>query len=402
MAGYTYSAMDGNGHKVRGRMDASNVQDLEKRLARMDLDLIDCRAKAQGRFGFGSKRVSRRDLTSLCFQLQQLASAGVPLLEGLADIRDTAAEHPRLRAVVADLIESIESGKYLSQAMAQHPKLFDEVFVSLVHAGEQSGQLPIVFQHLTDALKWQDELISQTKQVITYPLVVGVVVLGVMYFLMTWLVPQLMPFLIEMGGVIPWYTRMLIAISKAFTDYGFIIVGAPVAVVAGVLSLARVCRPVRYTLDRFKLSLWLVGPVQRDIILSRFASFFALMYASGVTVLDGLKLAEKVMGNLAMEDGVDRAWTQISNGEKVSEAFAAVGMFPPLVVRMVRVGEATGQLDSALANVSYFYTREVRESIGRIQTLLPIIMTVLLGGMVALVMISVLGPIYDTISKLQM
>ena len=399
MAGYTYSAMDGSGRKVRGRMDANNLQDLEKRLDRMDLDLIDYRVKGEGRFGFGGKQVSRRDLISFCFQLQQLASAGVPLLEGLADIRDTA-EHPRLRTVVADLIESIESGKYLSEAMAQHPLLFDEVFVSLVRAGEQSGQLPTVFQHLTDALKWQDELISQTKQVVTYPLVVGVVVLGVMYFLMTWLVPQLVPFLINMGGVNPWYTHALIAVSKAFTDYGLFIIGVPAATVVGVLALSRVNRSVRYTLDRFKLNMWLVGPILRNIILSRFASFFALMYASGITVLDGLKLAEKVMGNLVMEDGVDRAWTQISNGEKISEAFAAVGMFPPLVVRMVRVGEATGQLDNALTNVSYFYTREVRESIDRVQTLLPVVMTVVLGGMIALVMVSVLGPIYDTISKM--
>lgn len=400
MAGYTYSAMDANGRRVRGRMDASNPQDLEMRLERMDLDLIDYRVKSEGRFGLGARQVSRRDLISFCFQLQQLASAGVPLLEGLSDIRDTA-EHPRLRTVVAELIESIESGKYLSEAMAQHPLLFDEVFTSLVRAGEQSGQLPTVFQHLTEALKWRDELISQTKQVVTYPLVVGVVVLGVMYFLMTWLVPQLLPFLIEMGGVIPWYTHMLIAISKAFTDYGLIIVGVPVALVIAVLSTARVYRPARYALDRFKLSMWLVGPILRNIILSRFASFFALMYASGITVLDGLKLAEKVMGNLVMEDGVDRAWTQISNGEKISDAFTAVGMFPPLVVRMVRVGEATGQLDNALTNVSYFYTREVRESIDRVQTLLPVIMTVVLGGLTGLVMVSVLGPIYDTISKLQ-
>jgi len=400
MAHFRYCAIDATGRRLRGRLQAANLRDLELRLARMDLDLIDFRIQGDGAFGRGGKSMSRRDLIHFCFQLQQLSAAGVPLLEGLADIRDTS-DQPRLRTVVADLIESIESGKVLSEAMGRHPALFDEVFVNLVRAGECSGQLPTVFAHLTQALKSQDELIAQSRRILTYPGLVALVVTSVTYFLATWLVPQLIPFIHEMGGVVPWYTRALIAGSRIILDYSLPIAGVPVVAVAGVLALARSSRSVRRALDRAKLSAWLVGPILRNLLLSRFASAFALMYASGITVLDGLRLIEKAMGNLVMEEGIERAWRRISNGERISDAFASEDLFPPLVLRMIRVGEATGQLDVALGNVSDFYTREVHEAIDRIQAVLPVIMTIVLGAMIGMVMLAVLGPLYDTIGGLQ-
>jgi len=159
---------------------------------------------------------------------------------------------------------------------------------------------------------------------------------------------------------------------------------------------------VRYQLDRFKLSLPVAGEIVRKIILSRFASIFALMYSSGITILDAIRSSEETAGNLVIQEGLKLAGERIREGKSVTAAFQEVGLFPPLVVRMLRVGESTGALDKALLNVSYFYNREVRESISKIQVMIEPALTVILGAILGWVMLSVLGPIYDVITKIKM
>jgi type IV pilus assembly protein PilC len=165
--------------------------------------------------------------------------------------------------------------------------------------------------------------------------------------------------------------------------------------------LARANPSVRYQLDRLKLALPVSGEILRKIILSRFASTFALMYASGITILDAIRSSEETAGNSVIQEGLKLAGQQIGEGKNVTAAFQEVGLFPPLVVRMLRVGESTGALDTALLNVSYFYSREVRESIAKIQVLIEPALTVFLGVILGWVMLSVLGPIYDVITKIK-
>jgi type IV pilus assembly protein PilC len=164
---------------------------------------------------------------------------------------------------------------------------------------------------------------------------------------------------------------------------------------------ARTNPAVRYRIDGIKLRLPMLGPILRKIILSRFASIFALMYSSGITILDAIRNAEDSAGNAVIKEGLEAAGQQIAEGKSVTAAFQEVGLFPPLVVRMLRVGEATGALDTALLNVSYFYNREVKEEIGRLQVLIEPAMTVVMGLLLGWVMLSVLGPIYDTITKIK-
>ena len=163
MTQFTYQAMDAEGKRLRGNMDATNLSDLELRLKRMELDLIDCKAVEQRTPVLRKRRIKRSDLINFCFYMEQLSGAGVPMLETLTTLRDNI-DHPRFREVVADLIENIEGGLLLSQAMAKHPHIFDQTFVSLIAAGEHSGKIAEVFLNLTETLKWQDELASQTKK----------------------------------------------------------------------------------------------------------------------------------------------------------------------------------------------------------------------------------------------
>lgn len=397
---YTYKAIDGDGKSVLGRVEAVNVFDLEQRLARMGLDLVNG-APASGRSRLiGGARVSRQDLINFCFHLEQLSSAGVPLVDGLMDLRESM-DNPRFREVVSGLIEAIEGGRSLSQALAEFPEVFGKVFVSLVRSGEHTGKLSDVLKSLTESLKWEDELASQTKKLMMYPAFVGSIVLLVTFFLMIYLVPQMTGFIRNMGQEIPLQTRILVGVSHFFVNFWWALLAAPFLLWFGLKFAARTYPAVEYTIDRYKISMPLVGPILRKIILSRFATSFAMMYASGITVLDAIRSTEEIVGNKPLENALRSAGQQIAEGKNLTAAFQEAELFPPLVIRMLKIGENTGGIDTALLNVSYFYNREVREGIARLQAMIEPALTLVLGLLLGWVMLAVLGPVYDTISKMK-
>jgi type IV pilus assembly protein PilC len=399
MALYSYKAIDARGKSLMGQIEAINLIDLELRLQRMGLDLI-VGGPASRRSSMFKGAIGRPELINFCFHLEQLTSAGVAILEALTDLRDSV-ENPRFREVISGLIESIQGGQGLSAAMGDYKDVFPKVFASLIRAGEETGRMSQVLKSLAENLKWEDELIAQTKKLMMYPAFVGTIVLSVTMFLMIYLVPQMLGFIKSTGQAIPLQTRVLIHVSDFFIGYWWAVLLAPAIAFAGIkLALTR-SPAFRYQFDSFKLRLPLLGPIQRKIILSRFASIFAMMYSSGITILDCIKTSEEIAGNLVIREGLARAGQQIAEGKNVSTAFQDVGLFPPLVVRMLRVGESTGKLDNALLNVSYFYNRDVKEAIGKVEVMIEPAMTVILGALLGWVMLSVLGPIYDSISKIK-
>ena len=399
MALYAYKAMNVHGRTVMGRLDAINLIDLEMRLKRMDLDFINGDTIKQGSV-MNRARITRPELINFCFHLEQLARAGVSLIESLSDLRDSL-ENPRFREIIASMVESIEGGKTLSQALAEHPQTFDEVMVSLIRAGEETGALPQVLSNLLESLKWQDELAAHTKKLVMYPAFLGVVVVAITLFMMIYLVPKMAGFIRNMGQELPMQTKILMATSEFFVGYWYVVLGLPIVVAAIIGFLVRSSRAARYRFDDLKLRLPYIGDILRKIILSRFASVFAMMYSSGITVLDSIKATENVVGNLVIKEGLEKVGELIAEGQNVTVAFQNAGMFPPLVLRMLRVGENTGSLDAALANVSYFYNRDVRESIEKVQAMIEPVMTVTIGLILGWIMMAVLGPIYDIITKMK-
>jgi type IV pilus assembly protein PilC len=399
MAMYSYKSINHLGKSSRGLQDAANLIDLELHLKRSGLDLISARL-VESNSSFGMKKIKRPDLITFFFNLEQLTRAGVPLLECLGDLRDSM-EEPVFREIIANLVKSIEGGKTLSQAMAMHPNAFDKIFISLTHAGEESGRLVEVFKHLTESIKWQDEMATQTKSMMIYPLFVGSVVLGITFFLMIYLVPQLVGFIKGMGMEIPLQTRLLLATSSIFVNYWYLILALPVALF-GTFRAALILRPgLQYQVDKLKLHIWPTGPILRKIILARFANTFAMMYASGITILDCLANSKDLVNNQVIARSMEQVIREIEAGKNLTQSFQHTGIFPALVIRMLKVGESTGQLDLALLNVSYFYDRDVKDSIKKVQVMIEPTMTIILGVLLGWVMLSVLGPIYDIIGKVQ-
>jgi type IV pilus assembly protein PilC len=396
---YSYCAIDGQGKRHKGLHDAGNLVDLELRLKRGGLDLIDAKPDG-GKIKLMRNKIQRAELITFFFNLEQLASAGVPLLESLGDLRDTMHD-AYFRKIIASLIESIEGGKKLSQAMAQHPGAFGKILVSLTHAGEESGRLPEVFAHITASLKWQDEMASHTRNIMLYPAFVGSVVLAITVFLMIYLVPQLVGFIRGTGQEIPAQTRALLAVSAFFTGYWYVLVALPVALLVAAKLLIASSPEMRYKFDRLKLELWFTGPILRKIILARFANTFAMMYGSGISIIECIANLRDVVNNCAIAKSLDDIRHEIESGRNLTQSFQNTGMFPPLVIRMLKVGEATGSLDKALLNVGYFYDRDVKDSIKKVQVMIEPAMTIILGALLGWVMLSVLSPIYDIIGKVK-
>lgn len=398
MPSYSYRAVDPNGCIVEGNLEANSERALETHLRQSDVELLRCAERSSRRLGRRSS-VNRKDLIGFCYHMEQMTRAGLPILEALSDLRDSV-DNQLFKEVLGNLISSVEVGKTLSQAMREFPHVFDDVFVSLVSVGEESGELPDVMLKLTESLKWQDELIAKAKTVIIYPAFVGVVVLGVMLFMMLYVVPQMVEFIREMGQDLPIHTRALIGFSNFLVNHWWWAVPLPFVLLLAIKFQANRDAAFRLVVDGWKLRVWYIGPVMSKIVLSRFASYFALCYGAGLDVLSSLKISENIAGNAVIRKGIEEISSGIRDGNSLSASIEATKLFPPLVTRMVKMGESTGALDNALLNVSYFYDREVTESIDRLKAMIEPAMTVVLGGIMGWIMLSVLGPIYETISSI--
>ena len=396
---YRYKAISHEGEIRQGSIEAANEADLESRLSKMKMDLISAKQGKKASFSLTPKKVERRELIVFCLHMGQLTNAGVPLLDGLTDLRDSM-ENPYFKEVLANITEAIEGGKTLSQSLAMYPKIFDTLFINLIHAGEASGNLGKVFTSLSEMIKWQDELSESTKKLMMSPLIVGLVVFAVLFFLMVYLVPQLVEFIVNMGQELPGYTIALIATSNFIVNYWYLCLTVPVLLFFGLKGAVAASEPIHKAFDAFTLRIPRLGSVLQKIYLSRFANYFAMMYAAGVPILRIFEIAEGIISNRVIQQAIVRAKEDIEQGDPISQSLETSGMFPPLVLRMIKIGETTGQLDKALLNVSYFYERDIKDSIEKLQAMIQPLMTLILGGLLGWVMLSVLGPVYSSLSNL--
>ena len=399
MAAFQYFAVDQKGSHIRGRMDAVNENDLEQRLRRMGLDLVTSRQKSSAPLFSFAQKISRQDLINFCFHLEQISRSGIPLLEGLADLAEST-DNKRFREIISAMHEDMQGGKLLSEAMSQHPAVFDHLFTSLIRTGEQTGNMQEVLRDLATTQRWQDELVAKTKLLLMYPSMVLVVVTGVIFFLMLYLVPKLVSFIATMNQTLPLQTKILIGISNIFSSYWPLLLGLPLLLLFVATAMVKSNPNARLYWDYFKLNIPLIGPALQQLLMARFANYFALLYRSGITILDALAACEGVVANRYVANALQRAAQQISAGDSLTESLRNLGLFPPLVIRMMRIGETTGALEEALLNVGHYYRRSVEDWIERALKLLQVGLTLFLASILAFIIYAVLSPIYDILGKL--
>jgi len=331
--------------------------------------------------------------------MEQLNKAGVPLLDALADMRDST-DSPVFKDLMAEIYESVKNGDMLSQAMEKSPDVFGEVFVGLIAAGEETGKMTESFGHLATHLKWQNDLRKSIKKAMSYPIVLLFIMTGVIAMMMLFVVPQLVDFLTSQGFDLPLHTRALIATSHAFVNYWYLIFGIPIVIFLVISALYRTSEKMRRFIDALILKLPFLGGIVLKINLARFAHFFAITFSSGIGVLQCFSTSRNVVSNLVIKDAISFISQNVSEGNSLTRAISATGQFPSLVVRMFKVGEDSGNMEDALRNINFFYEREVKDSVDALIGTIQPALTIIMGLLMFWIMAAIFGPLYDSFSKL--
>lgn len=400
MPEFLYRAMDRSGRMHRGSMAAVNDDDLESRLAESSLDLISLRPVRDGlSLGLFRRRLRASEVVQFCVHMEHLLHAGVSLLECLEDVRE-ATESAHFRDIVSVLHTDVRDGAMLSVALSRHPGVFDDIFLGLVRAGEETGNLELSFAELARHIRWREEISDRLRRALRYPLILSFLIIGILALMMGYVVPSVVGYLREIDMALPWLTRALIAVSDFVVAVWPLLVTAPVVILFGVAAGMRSSQNFAYEVDRLKLRLPLIGPVLRKMALSRFAHFFSVLFRGGVPILACLETARGVVGNREISRALSDVVESVSEGHSLAAALEATGVFPSLVVRMVRVGEDSGKMVDTLDNVTYFYDREVNETVSDMIAGIEPAVTVFLGVLLVWIAVAVLGPIYNSFGSL--
>lgn len=398
MPAFNYSAINDRGRSIRGSMVAENDIDLESRLKEIGLDLVNFKSQKIKRAG--KSKIKLKDMIILCLHLEQLSRAGIPIHEALADVRDST-ESKKLRDIMTDVLEKVKTGSKLSEAISNYPRTFNEVFVGLIHAGEKTGKLTESFVHMSEHMKWTNDLRRKVKKAVTYPIVLLVVMSAVIAILMVFVVPKLIKFIIDQGFEVPLHTRALIYTSEAFQNHWYVIFGIPTIFTMVLVTLYRTNESFAFFFDGMMLKFPVIGGAVRKINLARFTHFFAVMFKSGIDIPEALLASRKVVGNRVISESVELVHRGIVEGNSLTASLRMSNQFPSLVIRMFKVGEDSGNMNDALENIKFFYDREVNDAVDGMIGLIQPILTIFMGGLIFWVIAAIFGPLYASFSNMK-
>jgi len=404
MPGYDYKAVTADGAKLTGHLAANNEFDLYQRLRENGLELIDARiVGANGWEELAGKLLARpvrnRDLLQVFLHLQHLTGAGVSLVDSLTDVRDSI-EQRKLRDIMTEVLADVVEGRTLSEAFQRQPKTFGPVFHALLAAGEASGNLADAFAQLVRHMKWTEQITARMRKATRYPSVILAMMVGLFFFMMTMVVPQVVDFLSSSGQELPGVTLSLIATSNFVLHWWWLLLISPLLLWGGQRAASSLSEDVATRFDQAVLRQPVLGSLLRKIALSRFAHFFATMFRSGVPILECLETAQTVVTNRKLAQSLASVRTDVQEGMALSQALRKSGEFPSLVVRMVVIGEESGRLGETLENVTEFYDQDVAESVESMITMIEPALTLFAGAMMLWIVLGVFGPIYGSFSKL--
>jgi type IV pilus assembly protein PilC len=398
MTAYRYTAIDHEGRQQRGTLQATSEQALEAHLKAQGLELLTLKIGQPG--NWFQSRIKPQHLIQFCIQMEQLLQAGIPLLQALEELAGQC-EHRLMSEALSALQHELQAGKLLSQALQAQPHVFPAFISNLVAAGEHTGQLTEIFGHLAQTLQWQADLMSQTRRGLTYPALLCVMVCVAAAVMLTFLVPQMVGFLQSLGQELPWSTRLLLGLSDWVISYGGICVVLLVMLAIGLRFSVKRSPAFALYCDQKILKLPVLGRLLHHLVLTRLCRFLGLMYQTGIPLLQALEWCQPLLHNRAMAQALDQVHQRVQSGKGLAASFAAAGWFPPLLVRMIRVGETTGALDRMLSQQAVFYDREVQTRMQSLLQLLEPVLTMLLGLMLLFLMAAVMLPVYDSFSTLK-
>lgn len=402
---YKYKAYNAKGRPIRGVISAASEVDLFNQLKSAGMELVSCspveNKSGLGGFSFLRPKIKVRDLIQFFMHLEQMQAAGVPMLESLEDVRDSS-ENQTLKDIMTDVHRNVSDGSSLSEALANYPKIFTNLYVSLIKAGEDTGDLRKSYAQLIKYLKWIDEMQSKIKKATRYPMILMTVVILTIVVMMGYVVPQIVGFIKNLGQELPFYTTALMSTSEFFQEYWWVVMGVPILAVVFYKFVRKSSEGFAYQMDSLFLRMPLAGPLIRKISIARYSQTFGALFSSGIDVINCLVAARKTVSNLALLEALDIVQARVQAGSPLSQAFNSSGEFPSLVIRMIKIGEESGNLTPVLMQVSDFYTKDVDETVQGMITMIEPMLTALLGGMIMWIAVAVFGPIYASFENIDM
>jgi MSHA biogenesis protein MshG len=404
VSSFHYRGRSRRGDLITGRLEADDADGVALRLFSLGITPIDIAAEEMHptsvndlltKLGAGRPKIS--DLVLFSRQMYSITKAGLPLLRGLKGLAQST-QNVLLRNALHDVLQSLESGRDFATSLSRHPDIFPPLFVSMVRIGESTGTLDNSFQRLCDYLSSDQDVQDRVKSAVRYPLIVCVMIALSITVITVFVIPNFAP-LFKMLGEIPWPTRVIMGTSAFVRQHGLLLLAGLVA--AGIAARRYVATETgRYNWDRLKLKIPVIGEIVHLSVLSRVTRSLSISIEAGLPMIQALTLLSRSAGNDYLGEQLLKVRDAVERGEALSHASAAVGLFPPLVLQMVLVGEETGELTRLLEEVAGFYQREVDYRLKNLTALIEPLLIVGVGAMVCILALGVFLPMWNLIGKI--
>jgi type IV pilus assembly protein PilC len=397
---YAYKVRDKTGKIVSGTLIADNEALVLQRLREEGLTPLEVGRQSRGlNIELTKKKVKLKELAVFSRQFATMVNSGLPILRALAILADQSS-NKELARVLGEVRLDVEQGASLSTAMAKHPKVFNDLYISMVRSGETGGSLDDVLLKLADLIENEVKLRGKIKSAMTYPIAVVVLVVLIMTAMLLFIVPQFKGIFEQLGGSLPLPTRVLLAASDAFKKFWYIVI---IGVFAGRFFFKRWKRTPagREAVDRTKLRVPVFGQLFHKTALSRFSSTLAMLMHSGVPILQALDIVSDTVNNKIISKAVIDVQSSVRDGESMAKPLARHRVFPPMVVQMLAVGEETGQVDVMLEKVATFYDQEVEASVDALTSLIEPLLIAVIGGLVGAAVVALYMPMFNIIKLIK-
>lgn len=396
---FEYKGKTLGGKQVQGELKAKNRAELERFLRGNRILVTNVSKKPQQiqiKFGSGIKKI---DISRFTRQFATMISAGLPMVQCL-EILATQMESAELRKVVMKVKESVQSGATLSEALSKHKKVYDDLYVNMVEAGEVGGALDTILVRLAQYREKADKLARKVKGALVYPIVVMIVAIGVTYAMLTFIVPVFAKMFSGLGAELPAPTRVVLGFSNFLRDNSMLMILLAVLGVIGFKLYVKNPKG-RLSWDTFKLRMPLLGTLIRKAAISRFTRTLATLLSSGVSILDALSITARTAGNMVLQNAINKSMLSIAEGETITQPLKDSGVFPPMVTQMISVGEKTGGMDEMLGKIADFYDDEVDAAVAALTSIIEPVIIVFMGAIIGGILIAMYLPMFDIIGKIQ-
>ncbi|HWA97353.1 MAG TPA: type II secretion system F family protein [Pirellulales bacterium] len=392
-AAYAYQVRDPRGKLLEGTVDAVNADDAAQQLRREGFQVLELKQQGSADDPLFPRRITRAEIIYMTNQLAVMVDTGIALSTALQGII-SQEQNPSLKKVLQQLSNAVEQGDDFSAALAEHPRLFDRTFVSLIKASEATGTLGAMLERIAQYLRKELESRAKVRAAMAYPTIMLVLATGVTIFLLTFVMPKFTPMFASKGTNLPAPTKVMMAVSDTMLHYwwGWLIA---IAAAIGGFIYGRRTDYGRQLWDSVKITLPLIGPMTRKVVISRSVRTLGTMLGSGIPTLDALKLAGEVSGNWHYEKMWQDVGRQVTEGRQICEALQGHRLFPPMLVQMISAGEQSGKLAQVLQRVSNYYEQEVETSLKAVTSVIEPIMITVMGAVVGTIGLALLLPIFS-------